>query len=107
MHEAGVAARALEGALEAAREVGRGVAPSAIRVTFDPRRVTEDSLRFHMELALGQAGLAGLPIQMEPLVVECPSCGARVPGEAWPLCESCGAVVPAGTGPMAEARFEP
>lgn len=104
MHEAGVAARALEAAITEATARG-AMPPSGVDVVFDRTRVTEDSLRFHLELALRDVGLAGLPVRMRAIDVACPACGATVAADGWPVCEGCGSILPSRTGPLAEARF--
>lgn len=105
MHEAGVARRAIEAALEQLPEADRSRRPIGLDVRIDPARISGDSLTLHLELALGELGLAGLSIDVTPESVACPACGTPSTAEAWLLCESCGAPLPAVGGPMAVARF--
>jgi len=105
MHEAGIAGSALAGAMRAAVDAGEARSPRALEVSFDPGRVAAESLRFHLELALRDAGFDGLTLDLAPRPVRCESCGELASAEAFLLCDTCGAPLPAPVGPIAEARF--
>ena len=106
MHEAGIAALAVDAAL--AEATGAGLLdrpPAGLDVVIDPGRVVADAIAFHLELALRDHGLAGLEIAIVSDAVACPACGAAESSDAWLLCETCGALLPARDGPMVEAHF--
>ena len=105
MHEAGIAATALAGAIDAAAKAGATEAPLALDVTFDPGRVAPEALRFHLELAMRDAGFDDVPLNLTARPVRCEACGRLVSPEAFLLCDECGAPLPAPSGPIAEARF--
>lgn len=104
MHEAGIARRAIQAALERTPGGDRGRRPVGLEVVVDPR-LGADSLAFHLELVLRELGLAELPVVVTARPVRCSGCGASSTAEAWLLCESCGAPLPPADGPEAEARF--
>ena len=106
MHEAGVADRAIQGALDARSLVERDRRPVGLDVAFDPGRIEPGSLAFHLEHVLGELDLAGLPVAVSARSVACSACGTRSSVEAWLLCGSCGTPLPAIGGPIAEARFQ-
>jgi Zn finger protein HypA/HybF involved in hydrogenase expression len=106
MHEAGIAARAVDAALQEAARVGLlGRQPAGLDVVIDPARVSAESMAFHLELALRDRGFEGLDVAITSHVVACAACGTPGSTDAWLLCEACGAPVGGRDGPVVEARI--
>ena len=105
MHEAGVAGRAVQAAIDQLPPADRQRRPIGLDVRFDPGRIDAGSLTFHLEQVLRELDLAGLPVAVAARSVACPSCATPSSVEAWLLCGTCGEPLPAIGGPIADARF--
>ena len=114
MHEAGLLAEAVDRALRSMpARAGAGTGdggepvPTALEVRIvDPLHVAPESARMHAELALRARGLAGVPVLIVSMPLDCAFCGvANDPLPSHPFCAGCGFPLPVREGPAVEAAL--
>jgi hypothetical protein len=123
MHEAGLVAQALGRALDQALRAAPPAAapvhaappgaapgvqapgPKPADVTWlkldvlDPVGLSVDATLLHLELAMAEHGLAGVPVALHVMPVRCAGCGdSSVPAPGDPFCAACGWPLPRQEG---------
>jgi hypothetical protein len=106
MHESGAVGRALDAAFATAPP--GAVAPRAVElVVTDPVHIAAASAELHLQLHLGERGLADVPIRISVRPVTCVFCGVEsTPDPSLPFCEACGLPFPPKSGPGVEIAFD-
>jgi Zn finger protein HypA/HybF involved in hydrogenase expression len=108
VHEAGLVTRALQHAID--ERTGDASPPGRIGSLeleiLDPVDVSAESARLHLEQALIECGLAGLPFRVTVAAVRCVACGATVvPGAGDAFCSGCDAPLPRREGSALRIRM--
>lgn len=101
MHEAGLVAQALDRALDEAPGTLSGV----VLEVLDPVGLSVDATLLHLEVALAEHGLPGLPVSLHVSQVRCAGCGVSdVPAAGELFCASCGWPLPRHEGSPLRVR---
>jgi Zn finger protein HypA/HybF involved in hydrogenase expression len=94
MHEAGLVERALQDALR-----GRPTVAALEMEISDPASVSADAVRLHLEIAMRELGLEGVPVEIRVAGVACTACGAEASqATADAFCVACGWPLPRHEG---------
>ncbi len=94
MHEAGLVSRALSEAL-----IDHGPVSAIELEVVDPVGFSVDSTLLHLEAALAERGLAGIPVNVRVRPVQCVECGlSAVPASSELFCGACGWPLPRVNG---------
>ncbi|MEX1156622.1 MAG: hydrogenase/urease maturation nickel metallochaperone HypA [Chloroflexota bacterium] len=94
MHEAGLVEQALQDALR-----GRMTVAALEMEIGDPAGISAEAARLHLEIAMREVGLEGVPVEIRVAGVTCPACGtgaSQATAEAF--CATCGWPLPRPEG---------
>jgi len=94
MHEAGLVEQALQDALQ-----GRMTVAALEMEIGDPAGISAEAARLHLEIAMREVGLEGIPVEIRVASVSCPACGsAASQATAESFCAACGWPLPRPEG---------
>jgi len=94
MHEAGLVEQALQDGLR------DHVTVATIEMEIgDPAGISAEAARLHLEIAMREVGLEGVPVEIRVASVPCPACGsAASQATAEAFCATCGWPLPRPEG---------